>query len=103
MMSKNFVVAVDSSTKEQEEKFVGFLNSKGLGWWHWISNFWLITDSKSITSASELVDILIEILPGVNNFVFEVTQAAATWYGYGPAGPEINNNMFNWLRENWHE
>lgn len=96
-MSK-FLIALDNSTKEQNEKFVDFINEKGYGWWHWIDNFWIIDTSSKLT-AVELRNELGELYPNINKLVIELKNNNFTWAGYGPSNE--NNNMFDWLKRNF--
>lgn len=98
-MSKRFIVGVDSSTEEQDKAFLSFVKSHGLGWWHWLENFWLITDSSDQLTASDIRDELGKTYPGVHKLVIELSDSGDTWSGYGPKSEK--RNMFNWLNETW--
>lgn len=98
-MSKRYIVAVDSSTKEQANAFSEFLKSNGLGWWHWLDNFWLIVDTRDQFSASKIRDKLGETHPRVHNLVIELNEYGDTWSGLGPSSAK--RNMFTWIKETW--
>jgi hypothetical protein len=98
-MKRRFVVGLDSSTKEQNQEFIEFIRGRQLGWWHWISNFWLLTDPGGKLSAIELRLELGKIYPGVHTLVLELSEKDDTWSGFGPKGED--RNMFKWLNDYW--
>ena len=54
-MKKRFVVCYsDNIPKEKEMHFIQFIKDNKLGWWHWISNMWLLVDSSGQMTASIL-------------------------------------------------
>jgi hypothetical protein len=98
-MKNRFVVGVDALTKEQEKEFVEYLRGRKCGWWHWIDNFWLITNSASDLSLSEIRDELLRIAPEVRVFVLDMSDPKR-WIGQGPKSDE--RNMFSWLQKTWN-
>ncbi|KTS27614.1 hypothetical protein [Pantoea stewartii] len=98
-MRRKFAVALNSSSVEQNEKFKKFINENGLGWWHWIENFWLLTDPKGKFTASDIRDKLNEIFPKVRCIVLSIDNEENSWSGYGPTSEK--KNMFNWIRDSW--
>lgn len=98
-MRRKFAVALDSSNAEQNAKLREFIKNNGLGWWYWINNFWLLTDSKGRLSAQDIREELGKIYPGVHCIVLSLDKDGDSWSGYGPNNSE--KNMFNWLRETW--
>ena len=98
-MKKRFVVAVDSATKEYNDAFRDYLKSQGLGWWHWLTNVWLLSDSAGCLAAQDIRDALRDYYPGVHTLVIELGETGDTWSGFGPKSD--NKNMFKWLYENW--
>jgi hypothetical protein len=96
-MRKWLVAGVETMTAKQEKEFIGYLRRKGLGWWHWIPNIWLLTGSN-VPDCSEIRDELKIISDGADVIVLEVNPI--TWSGFGPKTDE--NNMFNWLHKSWH-
>lgn len=99
-MSKRYIIALDSSTKEQNDELKDFVSEHGLGWWHWIKNFWLITDPNEKFSASRIQDVLAETHFGIDCFVIELNDDGDTWAGYGPKTEK--SNMFRWIKETWN-
>jgi hypothetical protein len=102
-MKRRFIVMLNSSTNEQNEAFLAYIKETDIGWWHFISNSWLLYDAENKISAEIIRDKLMEIYPSVTNLVIEVTSPHEPWQGFGPnGGPNGDNlNMFTWLKENW--
>ena len=100
-MSKRYIVALDSSTNEQNDALKAFIKENGLVWWYWIKNFWLITDSQKKVSALDIRDVLMRTHPKADCFVIELGEHGDTWAGFGPATEE--RNMFKWIEKNWEK
>jgi hypothetical protein len=100
-MAKRFIVCLNSGSVEQNDKFKEYIDENGLGWWHWISNSWLLRDHSGRLNSEIIRDKLLEIYPGTRNLVIELQGPSTndTWHGFGPSGEE--KNMFNWLRDTW--
>ncbi len=98
-MRKRFILALQSATPEQNTAFLSFTKSAGLGWWHWIPNFWLLIDHKGESSAGDIRDKVCEIFPTQNNIVIELEAEIGDWAAFGPKSKE--RNMFNWLGNYW--
>lgn len=98
-MRKKYIVAIDSSTNEQNTTFLDFVKAQGFGWWHWIKNVWLLTDPTGRSSSVKIRDKLMKIFTGEGCIVIELAADHDTWAAFGPKGPKIN--MFDWLNENW--
>lgn len=100
-MRKRFIVLVDNTTLEQEEKFVSYIRENGFGWWHYINNSWLLTTNKDFKS-SEIRDKLNEFFPDEYNLVIELRgDTDDSWSGFGPSGSK--RNMFRWLKTTWRK
>lgn len=98
-MKHRYIVCINNSTKEQEEKFVNYIKANGLGWWHWVSNVWLIVDNGGKLSAPLIRDELKSIFESEYNLVIELREKSEGWAGFGPKSE--NKDMFKWLRDNW--
>ena len=90
-MNKRFILCVNSSTPEQSKAFTEHLRRKGVGWWHWLANTWLIVDSTGNLTAAEIRNDAMEIFPGVYNFATEL-QGDDTWAGFGPNGEKRSSS-----------
>ncbi len=99
-MKKRFVVSISSSTPVEERAFIDWLTGK-YGWWHWVSNFWLISDSLGSLTAESVRDKLRECFPGALNFVIELREDGETWAGAVASG-EVENAK-KWLNEWWNK
>ncbi|GJL47090.1 hypothetical protein ACX3OY_22670 [Citrobacter farmeri] len=98
-MRRKFAVALDSSTDAQRAELRKFIKDNGLGWWHWINNFWLLTDQNGRLTAKDIRSKLGEICPGVRCVVLSLDKDGDAWSGFGPKSAE--KNMFTWLKETW--
>ena len=100
-MSKRFIVAINSSTPQQDLAFKEYARVKGIGWWHWLNNVWLLYTYSDDLTATQLRDDLGEIYPNIRKLVLELSEGSDTWAGFGPTG--AGRSMFAWIRENWHK
>ena len=99
-MKKRFIICLnDNTTKEQDKKFIEFIKENKLGWWHWLSNTWLISDSNGKLNAPDLRSKLKEFFPNNFNMVFEFGEDQERWAGYGTKNKD--KDMFDWLKKNW--
>ena len=99
-MKKRFILALGSTSPEQNGAFGEFAREQGLGWWHWLPNMWLLTDSQGQWTAAGLRDKATDIYGNENVFVLELrADGSDTWAGYGPNTDK--RNMFPWLTSNW--
>jgi len=98
-MRRKFAVALDSSTKDQNEQLRKFIKDNGLGWWHWINNFWLLTDKNGKLTAKQIREKLNEFYPGVHCIVLSLDKDGDSWSGFGPRNSD--KNMFDWLKNTW--
>ena len=97
-MKKRFVVMLDSSTQEQNQAFLAFIQNQSLNWWHWLTNSWLIIGAN--VSADEISAKVQQIYPNIHHLVIELrTDGTEEWYGFGPSGEK--RNMFPWLQQYW--
>ena len=100
-MRKRFIVSLASSSKAQNDAFLQAIKEKNVGYWHWLDNTWLITNSSGALSASELISMVKSTHPGIYCLVTEIHSSGTTWAGFGPKSEE--KNMFKWLHENWND
>jgi len=100
-MKKRFVLGINSSTVDQDQELIKFLDLEKLDYWHWLSNMWLVVDIDGKKNASELSDSLMSIYTGENVIVLELDATSDSWSGFGPKGE--SKNMFTWLHEKWEK
>ena len=99
-MRKRFVIALGSTTKEQNDAFREYLNKIAPGrWWHWIQDLWLIVDPNGELNATSLREKASEYYPAVTCLVLEIGHDDDTWAGFGPAAS--GKSMFPWLEKHW--
>lgn len=98
-MKKRYIVCINSSTKEQDQKFLTYLRDNGFGWWHHLKNTWLIVDLDGTSKINDIRDVTRESYDKEYTMVFQLNEGEGTWSGYGPSSD--NKNMFKWIRENW--
>jgi len=99
-MKKRFVVLIESSTKEQNEIFLSWIKSEGIGWFHWFQNTWLLSNVRGHLSASDIRSEVRKAYGSANTLVLELQGVNDTWAGFGPNSEE--KNMFKWIRDNWN-
>ena len=90
---------INSATNEQNEKFKVYISEQKCGWWHWLTNSWLVTDSSGELTAAILRDNVDECFPGVYNLVLELRDKNDTWAGFGTTAKD--KEMFKWVKANW--
>ena len=100
-MSKRYIIALDTSSKEKDDLLLNALNELKLLWWHWLNNVWLIKDTNEQYDCGKLRDILNKTHPNINCLVIELNNNGDTWAGFGPSSEK--RNMFNWIRNTWNK
>jgi hypothetical protein len=98
-MKKRFIVSVDNSSIEQQKVFMEYINKNNLGFWHYLANTWLLTDSRGVLACSELRDVVRDTFFNEHNLVIEISSTGDTWAGFGPKND--TENMFTWIKKNW--
>ena len=75
------------------------MQQRGYGYWHWLSNTWLVVAADSTTPA-EMYGLTQESYPSVFFLVNEVgNDRVNSWMGFGPNTEQ--RNMFEWLQQEW--
>lgn len=84
------------STPQQDEDFARLLKAEypDAGWWHQLSETWLIVDPSDKMTTSALRDLARRAFPGIH---LMVVPAMRGWAGFGNA-----ENMFPWMRQYWN-
>lgn len=101
-MKKRFIVIIESSTKEQDDAFLAWIDDQHLGWWHWFQNVWLLSNPSGHLTASTVRDKIDEYFPRKDTLVIELKEGeGTTWSGFGPKSEK--GNMFAWLKRNWRK
>lgn len=100
-MSRRFIVAVDGLDRADEARLSEFLRSvKGVHWWHWIPNFWLVrTESNFSLTTDDIYDEINSYPNSQRIFVMEI-QDDVDW-ACTEAVNENGNVMTDWLKAAW--
>lgn len=98
-MKKRYIVCVNNSTEEQEQKFLEYIKEQGFGWWHYLKNTWLIIDVLDKSDVSGIRDNVMKAFEGEYTMVFQLNEKEGTWSGFGPKSDE--RDMFKWIKEKW--
>ena len=96
MAKRKFVVIINEETQEDVSSFIEYVKQQRFGWWHWVSNVWLLTTRNQQMSAREIRDKVREITGGKVTVVIEVTSV--TWAAFGPTGEK---SISKWIRDTW--
>lgn len=95
-MKKKFIVAIDSSNNEINDKIIQYAKDNKFGWWHWIQDFWILSTYREVDAATIRND-LNEIT--LNRKLILEVKEPGSWAGRGPNSDD--ENMFTWIKENW--
>jgi hypothetical protein len=91
-MTKYFTIALAGATPEQETKLAELW--RGRGWWHGITNFWLMKDISGTRNAASIRDEIRAVAPTARVLVVEC--APQTW-----AGSSMTESNRDWLKNYW--
>lgn len=91
---KRFVLGTERTTAEQDKAFLDIIKDRwpNLGWWHHLSEMWLIVDLSDKLTAADLRDAATQAYPGINLLVLEA-KGPGLWAGFGRADP--------WMQTAW--
>lgn len=89
-----FVLIVDDATQEQQNSVTNSLKDKPYGFWHHLSDVWLLVDPNDQQTPASLRDYLKDIVPGATTLVLRIDDKHA-WAGFG-----VPDN-FKWVRDDW--
>lgn len=100
-MARKFVVATDPLNADQEKSFIEkFKVYSGLGWWHWLPNFWLVIDVTNNLDASTLNSFVREISGAkARCIVFEV-KGHTDWAAQTRTN-DAGQDMARWIKDEW--
>jgi hypothetical protein len=90
---KYFIVAAQSPTLVQQNAISNNFKAKNYGWWHWISNFWILTCPYDQVSLESIRDYIMSLAPGLSFAVLEVSPIGWSCYS--------DPKWAEWLQENW--
>ncbi len=93
-MTKRFVAIVDDATVEQQNAVTSWIRGTDMGFWHYLSDVWLIADWHDKHTTETLRDQLKLLVPGKTTLVLPI-QDPNSWAGFGPT------DTFKWLHSTW--
>lgn len=99
-MKKRFIIVIDATNSEIEDKMIRYVKANHFGWWHWLDGLWLVTTSDNNITTVSIRDQIGKISLN-NTMVFEITENHKLWAGRGPSNDD--KNMFTWLKNTWAE
>lgn len=95
------MIAADGMSADAEKSMLAFFKEHGLGWWHRIPNFWLITDPRGNMTATVLRDKIQDLRsPGAKATLVMQIHEDITWAGLYPDG-DSKHDEFDWLNQTW--
>lgn len=90
-MAVFFVTVDDDATRAQRDAFTNYVRKQEWGFWHHVSNSWLIVDSSNRCTAAQLREKVKELMPKVSMIAIKVEpQDYATF---------SRKSGFQWLRK----
>lgn len=100
-MKRRFIVATDGLSSDAEKAMIAFFREHGLGWWHRIPNFWLVTDRKDKITAVAIRDKIKEIRgPNSKSTLVMQIHDDITWAGLYPS-TGAKRDEFDWIKATW--
>lgn len=91
-----FVVTTAGANQFQKNAITQiFSNKPEFGFWHWMSDFWIITSGNEALTSQAIRDAITSVAPGVTVAVFGVDPRPGDWALYSPT------QWGEWLEENW--
>ena len=93
-MTRRFALIVDDATREQQDSVTNWLRTTELSFWHYLSDVWLVLDSRDTETTVSLRDHLKQAVPGKTTMVLKV-DGPNNWAAFGPT------DKFKWLHSTW--
>ncbi len=94
-MKRRFAVIVDDATRQQQDAITAlFKNLPSVGYWHWFSDLWLLTDPESCHTSSEIRILVNETINRSDILVLQI-DAGEHWAAHW------SKNMGDWMRNTW--
>ncbi len=96
MTRRHFVVSTDPLSVEQEKQFKDSLS--GIGWWHWLPNFWLIIDPDGKLTVGRIRNLIQKANDQARCIVIQVKPI--TWASLSKPDA-TGRDMMVWVRNEW--
>jgi|SRR5580700_4739186 hypothetical protein len=94
-----FAVAISPLNEAEQKSFLQFIEQHRMGWWYWITNFWLLIDPFDKIEVQHIRDHLLALPGGKRCIVIDVTKEDRPWSGFAPTAEA--EQMFKWIHTNW--
>jgi len=95
---RKYLLISDTVTLNQQQSFIEWLNSVGLGWAHWVYGGWLINAISNQPRVADIRAAFLQVAPLTQVMVFEI-EVIGEW------GAWLNNatlpHAAQWLRDQW--
>src|SRR5437868_6136999 len=98
-MKKQFIICHGPGSKAQDQVFLNWIKSNGLGWWHWFDGSWLVIDSQGSVTVEQIRDAVQAAYPTSYCMIFE--HGTNRYAGIGPNDEAQRARMAGWLETNW--
>ena len=96
MARRKFVVIIKEETSSDISSFLEYVKQQKFGWWHWVSNVWLLTTHNPQIKAKHIRDAAKKI--AVNKVVTVLEVESVTWATYRPSG---EGDIAKWIKDYW--
>ncbi|HPQ43897.1 MAG TPA: hypothetical protein PKZ42_06670 [Syntrophales bacterium] len=93
MNKKRFILVIDNATEIQQNTVSNYFKDH-MGYWHWFSDAWLLTDSTNTWNVASIRDKVQELIPDVDMIVLAI-ESNTDWAGFG------QTKKFEWLHDTW--
>lgn len=94
-MNRKILIVIGTGTPYQRKRITRFLKEQKCEWWHWIPDFWIVSDPKKRLTAAAIRDGLEQVVPSIQKKMVIEINGPADWAASGP------RKMFEWLEGNW--
>lgn len=91
---QRFLVVFDDATPEQQNLITEYFASMDYGYWHQMTDVWLVADADISLTAADLRNALKTLVPRGTLLVMRIDDPRA-WAGFGK--PKV----FEWLKTEW--
>ncbi len=91
---RRFIIAADNL---RAQEFAEYLDGNGLGWWHWIENFWLVTAQNRTEISADILQNKVNAFSDSSRCIVIELHGSHTWSGHGPQNSDGGTNMFDWV------
>jgi hypothetical protein len=91
-----FIVAVDDVSAEQRDAITRFFREQNFGWWHWLSDTWLLYADQTEFTTATLRDRIFQIAPTASVLVQNLNVP-------GDWALAAVRESHEWMHRNWRQ